>query len=99
MGILPCSRGLAKGVMPEVVATWPLIVGEGQLLGDNALGDQSEGDGLAEKLCDVSHPETTHEIEPMDLDGADADVEFLSDFSVGISLGDEPKNLFLPCGQ
>lgn len=35
----------------------------------------------------------------MYLNGPDTDVKLFADFSVGVALGDEAQNLFLPQGQ
>ena len=44
---------------------------------------------LTQKLRDVPNIETMHQIEPMNLDGPDADVERTSNLPVRIAKGDE----------
>lgn len=60
---------------------------------------ETKKEGLAEKLRHVSDAQAPHQIESMDLDGPDADLQLMSDFSVGQPLCDQFEDLSLSRGQ
>ena len=54
---------------------------------------------LTEQLRDVADFQAPHQIEAMHLNGAHADIQAAGDVAVGISLGHQFQNFFLPGRQ
>jgi hypothetical protein len=44
---------------------------------------------LTQKLCDIPNIEPMHQIEPMNLNGADTDLKGPGNFSIGMAESDE----------
>lgn len=56
-------------------------------------GQQAKLERAAKELGDVSDVEAAHQIESVDFDGADADLKDGGDFAIGVTDGNQPKNV------
>ncbi|SLM48271.1 protein of unknown function [Nitrospira japonica] len=72
-------------------STW--AAGRGVTLLAERFGQEAELECAAEELGDVSDVEAAHQIEPVDFDGADADLQDGGDFTIGMTDGNQPKNV------
>ena len=70
------------------------VLSEGEVLRKEPLLQR-----LTEQLCDVADFQAPHQIEAMHLNGAHADIQAAGDVAVGISLGHQFQNFFLPGRQ
>jgi hypothetical protein len=69
--------------------------GKGGLFDNQALWNESKSQGLAKELGDISDPKTSHQIETVNFHRSDTNIESFTDFSIGETLCDKPKNFFL----